>query len=181
MILWRLDRTNLAAAGHQHSVSQRSAVRHERTNVLTIKTENYYYFQPACVTSYAETCLFVRSTSNFHALGCALAPGASTDLSNLLFNYWFARPANILAWILGCGAAAGVRAEQKNCRVPRHPSSAAAAHQLHLIKLSKSDIRQTTLAQAHTQQWAATTHTIFWRSDKMGFMHVGVRLELYVF
>ena len=47
-------------------------------------------------------------------------------------------------------AAAGVRAEQKNCRVPRHPSSAAAAHQLHLIKLSKSDIRQTTLAQAHT-------------------------------
>ena len=88
----------------------------------------------------------------FHGLGCALAPGASTDLSNLLFNYWFARPANILAWILGCGAAAaaGVRAEQKNCRVPRHPSSAAAAHQLHLIKLSKSDIRQTTLAQAHT-------------------------------
>ena len=66
MILWRLERTNLAAAGHQHSVSQRSAVRHERTNVLTIKTENYHYFQlhlPACVTSYADTCLFVRSAS----------------------------------------------------------------------------------------------------------------------
>ena len=66
MILWRLERTNSATAGHQHSVSQRSAVRHERTNVLTIKTENYHYFQlhlPACVTSYAETCLFVRSAS----------------------------------------------------------------------------------------------------------------------